>query len=303
MNKRILKIAALALTMSMLSTTAARAMERPNAKNQGYLQRVIDYVKNIDYKYIALYGAGQAFSIPIAITIHESGHALMAELIMPGSVKHIEILSRTPHVLHYNPHNASLMQLIAISAAGPIAGAIGSYACAKSLQLFCSYQKKRGLLDAIEDTRNTPTQSSPSKSPFIRGLQYGLSCEIMNQGLIQMMAFPPQSDGLNIIRHIQDHSSINHYPIVILATIWNTILFQITRRHDMNATNEHTAHSYFTHLRKLMSHITIDGKKIVISPSILSNMILAQHYHDEDQFVGCNKVKDLLVLGLWYKAM
>ena len=301
MKKKLLKSITIALTLSIMPMTALHAMneQQPNNNNNpSYSQRAWNYAKNLDYKSMALYGAGFTLAWPISIASHELGHAAMAEAIKPGSVEHIEILSKTPHV-RWDGVNASPTERIAVSVAGPIAGALGSYAAAKGLQLLCSYQKKRTLHDALEETRNTSMLTPLSESPLVHGLQYGLAAQnFWDHGLNQMIATQyshGDSDGLstlcNIITMLPNRTSVMAFEnISDLIAGWNSGITSIRQVAQTNIDLQ----NYLTHLNKQISRVKIGEKKLVLSPSILSNILLAQYYYDKDHLAGDDRAQRLI---------
>ena len=154
MKKKLLKVITLAFALSTVSMPALHAMEQT-----GYTQKAYNAVS---------FAAGFASAHLISTALHESGHALMAETIKPGSVKHIEIFSSTPHILH-DCTGISPRDTMAIAAAGPLLGSAGSYACAKALQLLSSGNFKQ----VLQQISAMPVMASTSESSFMRGLQWG----------------------------------------------------------------------------------------------------------------------------------
>lgn len=304
MKKKLLK--SIALTLSIVPMTALHAMnEQPNNNNnnQSVIQRAVNYAIGLDYKHMALYGAGFALSKPISTAAHELGHAAMAEVIKPGSVKHIEILSNPPHT-EWDDINVSPAGKIAVSVAGPIAGALGSYAAAKGLQLICSYQKKKTLSEALKETHNASMLTSLSESPLISGLQYGFAgYYFWDSGLHNMTAFS-SSDGLHTLTNIihmlpNDSHQTAFQNFSTLKRVWNhtTAGIRLVAESDIDVQN------YFTHLSKQISRCKLDGKKLVLSPSILSNMLLAQYYYDKDHFAVKDKLQLILNLISFFMAI
>lgn len=222
MKKKLLKPIAIALALSMPITALHAMNEQPgNHNNQSYTQQAWNYAKNLDFKSIALHGTGLTLAYTISIALHELGHAIMGEAIEPGSVKHIEILSTTPHVNMTFTNILSPAQQMALFVAGPIAGALGSYATAKGLQLICAYKRTGNFKNAAEEMHNTPILASPSKNRFIKGLQFGLGHFSMTQPG-QMLALE-KSDGKEFLASALYGDSSRDIPNSV-AIPWNIAL-------------------------------------------------------------------------------
>jgi hypothetical protein len=79
--------------------------------------------------------------------------------------------------------------------------------------------------------------------------------------------------------------AIPYGTLLLTEQTWNAIIqgIQTTTQAGIDIDN------YLTHLNKLISQYPIDNnKKIVISPSILSSMLLASYYYDKDHPLESN---------------
>ena len=281
MKKKLLKIITLALSIMPMTALHAMDEQQPNNNNnQSYLQCAANYVTTLDYKHMALWSAGFALSQPISTAAHELGHAAMAEIIKPGSVKQIEILSRNPGVL-VDTSNLSPMQKIAIAAAGPITGILGSYAAAKSLQLLCSYQKKRTLREALEEARNTPILTASSEQSFVHGAKDGFTANIFLHGTYQLLSING-GDGSSIFKQLFYLAKIDD-PLkkLLIMVPWDTILSHIP---TMSLSFMKTDH-YLHHLKKRIVKTKMGDKEIMISPSILMNLL--PEFQNSQGLIGC----------------
>ena len=197
MKKQLLKSLTLTLALSIMPMALHAMNERQQANNntnqaERDLQRARHaYVYGLATIPLVIEGFQSAF-YPTKV-FHEYGHAAMAEALHPGSVQHIEIMSKTPHIL-FNSTEFTPNQNMAVFIAGPIAGSLGCYAAAKYLQFICAYQKKKNVRDALQETHNTPLLANPSESLFITGLQLGLGTCVFGQ-FANMMIFKCGSDG------------------------------------------------------------------------------------------------------------
>lgn len=229
MKKQLLKSIALALTLSIMPM-ASHTMEQPNNEKQSKLEQAMkaatNYVNENGYAKIAYnvtsFIAGYAAAYVIGTAFHESGHALMSEAIKPNSVEKIEIFSLKPHI-RCDATGVSPWGNMAISAAGPLLGSLGSYTSAKGLQLLTSYHNTGNFKQALQETRTMPVMATPSKSPFIQGLQLGLGCNCLDNAL-QMITYYDGSDGHKFLATALYGNNTRQAIPNSIAIPWNIVL-------------------------------------------------------------------------------